>query len=697
MEIEISEEDDVQEDEDYPKLQLKLIMLMEFGEKLSFCAIRSILAIYLRNYLRLGERQATIFYHFFIMFSYITPIFGAIIADSYWGRFKLLLIPGLLMVAIGTGGLKPCIAIFGGDQFSTISQKRKFYNHYISLYFWLVNLGTLFGMLVVPLLRNLRAFNEDLCYMYSFALPSLVITLSVILFKTGEPLFVKPELDREVVVFGFFTCFFQAIGEKIRNPLEKSSKFLKIPPHRYTSKQIKDMNAVLGILVIYIPLPVFWCLNVQQASTWTFQASRTDNHLLGYYLAPDEIQILNPILVLLCVPILDSIVYPVFGNKLELLASPLHRMTAGGFTSSKSFFLASLLETKLRRSNPSPPKHNISFVNFMNLLPCAIQILNPSNSVQVLPPYTNFLFNKIPVNNVTNYTVDILSPYQCGDISFQNPHLRLPIEVHERNASSVFIFEDEQLIVSAKTVFDDLEKSLYGRSRVRFIILETKDVLGKTELNVTTKETKSVLIYNYTSNPQTRISVSNFKELTRGNYSYTLRKTNLDNNQSLSELVTDDFSVEVGGVYSLVIQRNKTDITYHKLTLMTPPNKVSLIWMLPQYGFLSVGEALLAESAISFSIAQAPKSMKSVTLAMWYLSIALGNLIVIIITEVKPFRSQKAEFLFYTILAVCTMTLFMAIIARYDLEPEKPTAPKIATSYLAVDGTPLVFGESLNE
>ncbi|XP_039278096.1 peptide transporter family 1-like [Nilaparvata lugens] len=89
--------------------------------------------------------------------------------------------------------------------------------------------------------------------------------------------------------------------------------------------------------------------------------------------------------------------------------------------------------------------------------------------------------------------------------------------------------------------------------------------------------------------------------------------------------------------------------------------------------------------------------MKSVTLAMWYLSIALGNLIVIIVTEVKPFRSQKAEFLFYTILAVCTMTQFMTIIARYDLEPEKPTAPKIATSYLAVDGTPLVFGESLNE
>ncbi|RZF38364.1 hypothetical protein LSTR_LSTR009259 [Laodelphax striatellus] len=658
------------------------------------------------------------------MFSYITPIFGAVIADSYWGRFKtifyfgsiysigtvfvclstipmlvgnalLLLIVGLLLVAVGTGGLKPCIATFGGDQFTTISQKRKFYDRYISVYFWLVNIATLLGMLVVPLLRNLKAFDEDLCYTFSFALPSFIVILALIFFKSGESLYEKQKLGQDVMLFEFCSCFFYAISEKIRNPFKKW-QFLELSPHKYNAKQIEDMNTVLNILVIYIPLPVFWCLNVQQASTWTFQASRTENHLLGYYVAPDDIQILNPILVLLCVPILESIVYPVFGNKLELLASPLHRMTAGGFTSSKSFFLASLLETKLKRSNPSLPKHNISFVNFMNLLPCALQVLNPSNSVQVLPAYNSYLFNKIPVNNVTNYTVDILSPYQCGDISFQNPHLRLPIEVHEKNASSVFIFEDEQLIVSAKTVFDDLEKSLYGKSRLRVIIIETKNVLGMTELNITTTESKS-LLYNYTSTPLNRISVSSFKELTSGNYTYTIRKLNLDKNQSYSEVVTEDFTVESGGVYSLIIHRNKADIKYHKLTLMTPPNKVNIIWMLPQYGFLSVGEALFAESAISFSIAHAPKSMKSVTLAMWYLSIALGNLLVIIVTEVKPFRSQKAEFLFYTILAVGTMTLFMAIITRYDLESEKPSTPKIATSYLAVDGTPLVFGESLGD
>lgn len=48
----------------------------------------AILVIYLLNWVMLSENAATAIYHTFVAICYVSPLFGAVLADGYIGRFK---------------------------------------------------------------------------------------------------------------------------------------------------------------------------------------------------------------------------------------------------------------------------------------------------------------------------------------------------------------------------------------------------------------------------------------------------------------------------------------------------------------------------------------------------------------------------------------------------------------------------------
>lgn len=52
-----------------------------------YCAA-AVLVLYFKYFLRWDDDFATTIYHTFVALCYLTPIFGAIIADSWLGKFK---------------------------------------------------------------------------------------------------------------------------------------------------------------------------------------------------------------------------------------------------------------------------------------------------------------------------------------------------------------------------------------------------------------------------------------------------------------------------------------------------------------------------------------------------------------------------------------------------------------------------------
>lgn len=148
------------------------------------------------------------------------------------------------------------------------------------------------------------------------------------------------------------------------------------------------------------------------------------------------------------------------------------------------------------------------------------------------------------------------------------------------------------------------------------------------------------------------------------------------------EVLVDDVKVHEeklrhGGVYSLIIGRERNGNIVTKMIEITEPNSMSILWLIPQYVVMTLGEVMFSVTGLEFSYSQAPVTMKSVLQACWLLTVAFGNVIVVIVAELKIFESQANEFFLFAGLMFVDMILFMWLAYRYKPNNPLPGTPKI--------------------
>ena len=66
--------------------------------------------------------------------------------------FREFSIFGLALIALGTGGIKPCVSAFGGDQFKLPEQERQLQT-FFSVFYFAINAGSLISTALTPILR----------------------------------------------------------------------------------------------------------------------------------------------------------------------------------------------------------------------------------------------------------------------------------------------------------------------------------------------------------------------------------------------------------------------------------------------------------------------------------------------------------------------------------------------------------------
>nr|BAB31192.1 unnamed protein product [Mus musculus] len=191
----------------YP-LSIAFIVVNEFCERFSYYGMKAVLTLYFLYFLHWNEDTSTSVYHAFSSLCYFTPILGAAIADSWLGKFKtiiylslvyvlghvfkslgaipilggkmlhtILSLVGLSLIALGTGGIKPCVAAFGGDQFEEEHAEAR--TRYFSVFYLSINAGSLISTFITPMLRgDVKRFGED-CYALAFGIPGLLMVLAL--------------------------------------------------------------------------------------------------------------------------------------------------------------------------------------------------------------------------------------------------------------------------------------------------------------------------------------------------------------------------------------------------------------------------------------------------------------------------------------------------------------------------------------
>jgi hypothetical protein len=127
------------------------------------------------------------------------------------------------------------------------------------------------------------------------------------------------------------------------------SSFWRPAVHRFGVPATEGPLAVLKIISILCFIIVFWALFDQHSSSWVEQAKLMNLRLWGNESAqPNEVQALNPLLVMILIPILNLVYLGC--DRLGIPTPPLRRITIGMFFTASSFVAAALLQGWIDRS-----------------------------------------------------------------------------------------------------------------------------------------------------------------------------------------------------------------------------------------------------------------------------------------------------------------------------------------------------------
>ncbi|CAH1140861.1 unnamed protein product [Phyllotreta striolata] len=639
----------------YPK-SVFFIVSNEFCERFNYYGMRTVLVIYLTNILLYSDADAKVIYHSFNMFCYFFPIFGAIVSDSFLGKFNTIFyvsmvyacgsvlltlasidplgipqkefsIIALLLMAIGSGGIKPCVSAFGGDQF-VLPQQDLQLAAFFSLFYFSINAGSLISTFVTPLLRNdVQCFHNDSCFPLAFAVPGVLMIISIVVFAFGKPLY-KIKKPQGNVVVQVAKCVACAIGGKVKSK-EKRAHWLDYAEGKFGSQLIDDIKATLHVLVLYLPLPIFWALYDQQGSGWTLQAVRMNGDIGFYTILPDQMQVVNPLLILSFIPLFTYWVYPLLA-KVNLLKTSLQRMVCGGFLAAVAFAVSAVVSMSIENGDPVLPTSGNMQLRLYNPSHCAYKMmaLEPLNLTFDIGSYDYKEFKGIDFDEARDVKFDFVATSEIAGCPSFHPSFHLkPAEAH-----GIVILKNGPAYYK-----DNVTKSETGYPFVR--------TLDFTSNNVITYKKGSRSVSSRDYNIQYEVSAP-------GKYSIEL------NGASTGESV----EFKLGGTYVMMVNSETKKFVS---TVLTEPNSVHILWLLPQYFIITAAEIMFSITGLEFSYSQAPVTMKSLLQACFLLTTAFGNLIIVIIESAKIFDKQSNDFFLYTGLMVVDMLIFTFLASRY--------------------------------
>jgi len=678
----------------YPK-SIPFILTTEFCERFSYYGMRAILVLFLSNILGYSETDSSVVFHGFTVLAYLTPILGAILADSFIGKFNTifyvsilyavgqvvitissagdekgeegldkvtmtaLLYTGLLMVGAGTGGIKPCVATFGGDQFKLPEQKKQS-ELFFSIFYWAVNLGSFLSMVITPQLRSgVSCLGQESCYPLAFGVPAVLMFVAVTIFFIGRVFKMykinMPDRTQENLIKKTLRCIWKSIwAEKV--PGEKHWLDRGRPEF---GPFADDVKAVWNVMIMMLPFPIFWALFDQQGSRWTFQATRMNGNFFGIFrLEPDNIQVANAVLILVLIPLFNSVIYPVLA-KCNLLKTSLQRIGVGFFCAALSFGVSGILDLQLEKTYPNLPVKGTGQLQFYGLYPedldCNISVsFYNGDKIKV---QSAFVRDGIPDPVTLGYggmTLNI-NDDECPNFGL-NELNGTQINVNDTQSSSFYFWIDEtqnKIQLEKSTFFNQIEKPTGGRPMVKVL---WANILSNDAENTLTfqrkdKEKKTEISLNGTigdTDPEEGVVGK------PGDYYITI------NDQDHSELV----NLKQGANYNYLIVGNTTFL--HQVT---PESSVSMFWQIPQYFIMTCGEILFSVSTMEFCFTQAPVSMKAITLALRYLTNAIGNVIDIVVMKALEgvLPKQAYEFFLFSGLTLVFMAIFtlMSITYKY--------------------------------
>lgn len=266
----------------------------EFAERCCYYGMRGILLLYMIQILGFEDGKASMVASYFMAACYLLPLVGGFVADNFFGKYRTIVffsIPYILgqvilgisalhnetclylslgLLAMGSGVIKPNISTLMGQ---TYDQKRpgklKLRGDAFAMFYGAINIGAFISGLCVPAIRNYFG-GSSRAYAIAFLFPACLMVLAFIVFALGKPFYAVEKIERKTL-----------------SPEEKKARWVLLR----------------RLLSLYLVVTIFWSIFDQSVTTWTlFARDYLHLQLFGLPLSPDQLQAVNPLLIVLLLP-----------------------------------------------------------------------------------------------------------------------------------------------------------------------------------------------------------------------------------------------------------------------------------------------------------------------------------------------------------------------------------------------------------
>ncbi|XP_051148515.1 protein NRT1/ PTR FAMILY 8.3-like [Andrographis paniculata] len=399
------------------------ILGTECCERLAYYGISTNLVSYLTKKLHEGNASAARNVTTWQGTCYLTPLIGAVLADAYWGRYWTIaafsmiyfigmctltmsatmpylkppecIYPvcpsaapsqyavfffGLYLIALGTGGIKPCVSSFGADQFDdTDSVERVKKGSFFNWFYFSINIGAFVSSSIIVWVQDNAGWG------LGFGIPALFMGISIASFFVGTPLyrFQKPggsPVTRicQVVVA---TCrkwslpvpddssvLYETTDKS--SAIEGSRKLLHTDELQFLDKaaiigeeetktgdysdswklctvtQVEELKILIRMFPIWATGIVFSAVYAQMSTMFVEQGMVMDTSIGSFQIPAASLSTFDVISVIFWVPVYDKVLVPIarkFTGK-ERGFSELQRMGVGLFLSVLCMSAAAVVE-----------------------------------------------------------------------------------------------------------------------------------------------------------------------------------------------------------------------------------------------------------------------------------------------------------------------------------------------------------------
>ncbi|MCH2153434.1 MAG: POT family MFS transporter [Phycisphaerales bacterium] len=328
---------------------LGFIVGNEAAERLSYYGMKALLPIFLTSYLmtaagaddQMTKTEMISLISLFGAGVYVFPILGALIADAILGKYLTImslsmvyvaghgclalmdmpqealeatmsprgwLYLGLILIAIGSGGIKPCVSAHVGDQFGKTNAH--LLERVYGWFYFSINFGSFFAYALLP------GVMRELGPGWAFGIPGIAMAVATFVFWLGR------------------------------------KRYAHVPPRGMSfvkeSFTGEGLSALLRLAPLYLFVAIFWSLYDQSATTWVDQSRSMDRDVMGMHLLPDQIGFINPLLIMIFIPIFAYLIYPAMNKVWKL--TPIRKIGFGFMLTALAFTVSAFAEQRITES-----------------------------------------------------------------------------------------------------------------------------------------------------------------------------------------------------------------------------------------------------------------------------------------------------------------------------------------------------------